>query len=200
MKYLPEGKLIDTQPNTSVLSSYATLKEAMLSDRILEARAVLCDREHNLHVDLGVMRGIIPRNECAEGIEDGSVRDIAIISRVNKPVMFKIMDIENISGGGYIAILSRRAVQRAYLEKYIGSMLPGDIIPARVTHIEHFGAFCDIGAGISALLPIDAVSVSRIPHPSVRLSVNDDIFAAVKSVDYNGRVVLSLKELLGTWS
>ena len=39
---------------------------------------------------------------------------------------------------------------------------PDDILPCIVTHIEPFGAFCDVGCGISALLPIDCMSVSRI--------------------------------------
>ena len=86
-KYYPENYLIGTQENKNVLSSKAAVKEAYYSGKILEVRATVCDKDHNLHVDLGVMKGIIPRNEGAIGIEDGSVRDIAIISRVNKPVM-----------------------------------------------------------------------------------------------------------------
>ena len=36
-------------------------------------------------------------------------------------------------------------------------------------HLEKFGAFIDIGAGINALIPIDMLSVSRINHPRERL-------------------------------
>ena len=97
------------------------------------------------------------------------------------------------------AILSRRKVQQECAEEYINNLLPGDIIDARITHNESFGSFCDIGCGISALLPIDSISVSRIPHPDVQFSVNTMIKAVVKSVDEFGRVTLSHKELLGTW-
>ena len=83
-KYYPENYLILTEENKSILSSKASIKEAYYSGKILEVRATVCDKDHNLHVDLGVMKGIIPRNEGAIGIEGGSVRDIAIISRVNK--------------------------------------------------------------------------------------------------------------------
>ena len=89
-KYFPENYLISTPENKSVLSSVASLKDASYSGKIIEARATVCDKDHNLHVDLGVIKGIIPRNEGAIGIEDGSVRDIAIISSVNKPVMCRI--------------------------------------------------------------------------------------------------------------
>ena len=65
----------------------------------------------------------------------------------------------------------------------IKTLQPGDVIDAKVTHMESFGAFVDIGAGISALLPVDSISVSRIPHPSQRFSPGDDIKAVVKSID-----------------
>ena len=65
--------------------------------------------------------------------------------------------------------------------------------------MESFGVFADIGAGISALMPIDSISVSRIPHPSARFTAGQKIKAVVKAVDENGRITLSYKELLGTW-
>ena len=76
---------------------------------------------------------------------------------------------------------------------------PGDIIPARVTHLEQFGCFVDVGCGIPSLIPIDAISVSRISHPSDRFKVGQDIKVIIKSLD-NGRIWLSHKELFGTWS
>lgn len=199
-KYSPEGVLFESRQNKKCMESIGNLRECFFEERILEARATLCDSEHNLHIDLGVIQGIIPREECALGISDGSVRDIAIISRVNKPVAFKITDFTDDETGVRTAILSRRAVQQECAEEYIKNLAPGDIIDARVTHNENFGSFCDIGCGISALLPIDSISVSRIPHPDVRLKVNSMIKAVVKSIDAEGRVTLSHKELLGTWA
>lgn len=198
-KFYPENYLISSEENISSLSSKSALKEAYYSGKILEARAALCDKDHNLHVDLGVMKGIIPRCEGALGIDDGSVRDIAIISRVNKPVMFKITDFKTDESGQTYAVLSRRQVQLEAQEEYISTLVPGSIIDAVVTHMEPFGVFADIGAGISALMPIDSISVSRIPHPSARFSAGQKIKAVVKSIDETGRITLSYKELLGTW-
>lgn len=198
-KYYPEGILFESKTNKKCMESISNLRECFFGEKILEGKALLCDREHNLHVDLGNIQGIIPREECAVGISDGSVRDIAIISRVNKPVAFKIIDFMDDETGIRTAILSRRAAQEECMESYIKNLSPGDIIDARITHNESFGSFCDIGCGIPALLPIDSISVSRIPHPDVRFSVNTVIKAVVKSVDDLGRVTLSHKELLGTW-
>ena len=198
-KYYPEGILFESRHNKKCMESINNLRECLLTEKVLEAKATLCDREHNLYVDLGVISGVIPREECAIGIADGSVRDIAIISRVNKPVTFRIIDFMDDESGNRTAILSRKRVQEECVEEYIKNLSPGDIIDAKITHNESFGSFCDIGCGISALLPIDSISVSRIPHPNARFSVNTMIKAVVKSIDENGRVTLSHKELLGTW-
>lgn len=198
-KFMPEGSLISTRENLNLLTSKSLLKEAFFSRKIIEARAVMCDKEHNLHVDLGVMKGIIPREEGAIGISDGSVRDIAIISRVNKPVAFRITDFIQDESGRTTAVLSRKQVQEDCIREYISQLASGDVIDAKVTHMESFGVFADIGAGVSALLPIDSISVSRIPHPSVRFKTGDDIKAVVKCIDAENRITLSFKELLGTW-
>ena len=87
-EYLPEGKLISEQENINILHSLKLLEDAKNSEKILEAKACVCDSSHNLIVDLAGIKGIIPREEGAIGIKDGSVRDIAVISRVNRPVCF----------------------------------------------------------------------------------------------------------------
>lgn len=198
-RFLPEGWHIEHTENRKSMSSPAAVAEAAARCDILEARAVLCDSAHNLIVDLGCMRGIIPRDEGAVGIADGRVRDIALISRVNKPVSFIVTSIKTDSTGQLYALLSRRAAQERCQRDYISALRPGQVIDARVTHLENFGVFCDIGCGVIALMPIDSVSVSRISHPSDRFSAGDDIKAVVKGIDAEDRVTLSHKELLGTW-
>ena len=66
-EYLPEGSLIETVKNKNALSSVENLKEAQKNKTILEAFATVCTAKHDLILDLGVMRGIIPRNEGAIG-------------------------------------------------------------------------------------------------------------------------------------
>ena len=198
MNYYPEGYLLDTQENQSAIQSPSGLAEAMREGRILEARAIICDSTHNLIVDLHGIKGIIPREEGAVGIREGTVRDIAMISRVNRPVSFVVTELLRDEKGVTTAILSRRKAQERCMEEYLSKLCPGDIIPARITHLEPFGAFADIGCGVVSLLPIDSISVSRIDHPRERFWVGMDIRAVVKSIE-NRRITLSHKELLGTW-
>ncbi len=198
--YLPEGNLIGTPENREAVGSLAGLERAMASGKILEGAAVRCGRDMTLEVDLGVCRGIIPRQEIALTAPGEAVRDIAAITRVGKAVAFRVLSVTRDSRGNPTALLSRREAQRECREQFLSRLLPGDIIPGRVTHMEQFGAFVDIGCGIVSLMTIDCISVSRISHPRDRFQTGDFIRAAVKSIDpETGRIYVTHRELLGTW-
>lgn len=195
MKFYPEGK---NQELSRQFETIDQIKEAMMRGEVLESRVLLCDREHNLHLDLGAVRGIIPRSEGAVGIDDGTVRDIALISKVNKNVCFTVLGFQRDIYNNCLALLSRRAVQLRCINEYLSKLQVGDVIDAKVTHLERFGAFIDIGAGINALIPIDMLSVSRITHPSERLTEGDSIKVVLRKREPD-KLTFSLKELLGSW-
>ncbi len=197
--FLPEGMRIDTKENKEALSSVAALERAFHAGTILEAPVLLCDSELCLHVDLGPMRGYIAREEavwCRPGEE---LKDIAVLTRVGKPVCFVITGFSE-EGGERVAHLSRRHAQARCAAHFFSEMREGDIIPAKVTHLEPYGAFLDIGCGLSSLLCIDCISVSRITHPRDRLTCGMQLFVVIRSIDRTlHRIFVTLKELLGTW-
>ncbi|MBQ8340797.1 MAG: 30S ribosomal protein S1 [Clostridia bacterium] len=197
--YRPEGMLGATKENREALASIEGLERACRTGQILEAPVLLCDNRMRLHVDLGCMRGIIEREEavwCRPGEE---IKDIAIITRVGKPVTFKVLGFRDVGGERY-ALLSRREAQRECASAYFSQLRTGDILTAKVTHLENYGAFVDVGCGIASLLSIDCISVSRISHPAERLACGMQIHVAVKHIDHElGRIFVTLKELLGTW-
>lgn len=194
-RYVPEGQLLETAENKAYTSGHNGILKAMSDGAILEGLALLCDSEQNLIVDIAGIKGIIPRNETAIGIAEGHTRDIAVISRVGKPVCFKVIAQ---SGQGYI--LSRRAAQTEALEYFMEHLSEGEIIPCIVTHIEPFGAFVDMGCGNISLIGIENISVSRISNPSERFRPGQLIYTAVLSKNRRiKRIVLTHRELLGTW-
>ena len=197
--FYPEGWLNMNSDGKRKQFSNATLNEALLKQTVLEAPVILCDTSHNLILDLGACKGVIPREEGAIGIADGSTRDIALISRVGKSVCFCIKELKTDAGGRPFAVCSRRNAQELCRQTILAEKKAGDIVDARVTHLESFGAFCDIGCGNIALLPIDAISVSRISHPRDRFCVGDAVRVIIKSIAPDGKITLSHKELLGTW-
>lgn len=197
--FLPEGGLLEREGNRSALASLSNLERAMNAGVTVEGIALCCDENLRLHVDLQGIRGVILPEEavwCREGEER---KDIAILTRVGKPVACKILSIEHKNGEVSVR-LSRRAAQKECMEEYLRTLHPGDILDARVTHMEPFGAFLDIGCGVPSLLSVDAISVSRISHPRERLECGMRLPVAVKSINHDTkRIYVTLRELLGTW-
>lgn len=196
--YFCEGELLKTEKNAAAMRDVKSLDRAMEEGEILEAVVLSCDSDHTLFVDLGGVPGIIRAGEALALYEGERVKDIAIISRVNRAVCFKI--IGRVYTDGVLTYeLSRRAAQQECMDNYLSRLEPGEIIDAVITYNENFGSFADIGCGVSALMHIDTVSVSRISHPNDRFFVGQRIRAAVKSRDEKGRICLTHRELLGTW-
>lgn len=176
------------------------LKKACLEGTILEATARSATPQHDLLVDLGGIQGIIPRADTAIGIAEGTVRDIAILSRVGKPVCFQIASVDGLYDSRPTLKLSRKAAQQEALHYLLHDIPTGTVLPAVVTHLDRFGAFCDIGCGNVSLLSIEHISISRINHSRDRFQEGQHIFVAIGSQDpVLGRINLTHKELLGTW-
>ena len=55
--YHPEGMLLNTEENKKYIQSASSLATAQMLEIILEAVVIMCDSEHNLIVDLGIMKG-----------------------------------------------------------------------------------------------------------------------------------------------
>lgn len=203
LTYVPEGVTLTTIRNRELTSTLAGLEKAMETGVIIEGTAVLCDSDFNLHVDfpvLGGVKAVIPRSEAVWSRDGEPPKDIAILTRVGKAVACKVTGIEQESDGAVTVYLSRRLAQAECAANYLEGLIPGDIIRAKVTHLESFGAFVDVGCGIPSLLSVDTISISRINHPRERLYNGQMIWCAVKSVDREtGRIFVSTRELLGTW-
>ena len=200
VRFLPEGRLLHTSENKAFCATRAALIRAMNEGRILEGLALLCGVGHDLTVQVGPFTGTIPREEAALGIAEGTTREIAILSRVGKPVSFTV---ESVNGpeDAPVLCLSRRRAQGMALAHMLTYWKPGKIVPATVTHLEPFGAFVDVGCGVPSMIGIENLSVSRIPHPGCRFTPGQEIFTLVTGVDQaQGRILLSHKELLGTWA
>ncbi len=76
----------------------------------------------------------------------------------------------------------------------------GEILNGTVKNIKPFGAFVEVENGVTGLLHIEDISVSRIKSPEERFTVGQNIKVMIKSIDKEqNRIELTHKELLGTW-
>ncbi len=188
--FLPEGHLLQTAENARLTGSEEGILQAWEQGITLESVATLCDEQRDLYVRLGPFRGRIPREEAGLG----TVRDIAVLSRVGKPVCFHITGRE-----GETWLLSRRRAQLPASRFFAENLRLGDVIQVTITHLEQFGAFVDMGRGLVSMIGIDTLSVSRIGHTGERFVPGQQAYAVVTRVEPGGRVCLTHRELLGTW-
>ena len=192
MEYIRESNMDITTGITQ-----ERLENAINTKEIFCAKALIYDKEKGLFFNLNGIKGIMPKEEVLFAADGSDIKDAAVVTRINKNVCFEVIDFKNEPEAA--AILSRKNVQQKIYNNYISQLKPGDVIPCCVTHVDSFGVFCDIGYGITALLPIDFISVSRINSPADRFCAGQNIYACIKSISADGKIVLTHKELLGTW-
>lgn len=198
---MPENNLFPPEglrpPTVYTLSD---LKAAAESGDILEGTVQRCDTSHTLHFSLNGIAAQMPRQEVTAPWISGASRDIAVLSRVGKQTCFIVSAVRANGKGAPIALLSRRLAQEKAMDFFLEHLEPGMVLTCRVTRLEPFGAFVDIGCGIVAMLPIEHISVSRISHPKERFREGQKILAAVWAIDrQQRRITMTHRELLGTW-
>lgn len=197
--------MMDFKPEQYTKSNYFVykldeLKKAIEKGTILEGLVFKCDNKTlELTIELGNnIIGYIPLEEFEYSLSDKALKSIAVISKVGKTIHFKA--ISYTENDDKIRVkLSRKLAQQDCYENYISKLEVGQIINARVTSIENYGMFCDIGCGIISLLPIENVCTTHIVEPKKQFKGIKNIKAVVKSID-NGKIIISHKELIGTWT
>lgn len=76
----------------------------------------------------------------------------------------------------------------------------GMILEGKVKNIKSYGAFIEVENGLTGLLRIDDISISRIKTPSERLNIGQKIKVMIKSIDEKEKKInFTHKELLGNW-
>lgn len=114
-----------------------------------------------------------------------------------KSLSFKIIEYgEN----GRNIVLSRRSIlddeKRSRKESLKAGLKEGMKIKGRVTSIQNFGAFVDIG-GVEGLLPISEIAWSRTEKVSDILSAGQEVEVIIKKLDWeNDKFSFSLKDAL----
>lgn len=193
-RFIPEG-----WNEGSFIITEEQLTSAITTGEILQGKVSKCDSNYNLYVDLGNNRkGVIPREEVeAVNIDEtGFPKPNICTSKVNKFVQFKVKDID--SKNNYI--LSRKAVGKEALNWITNELKEGMIVNGIVKSMQPYGVFVEIGGGIVGLLHIEDISIARIKTPAERLKIGQKINVMIKCIDRKlERVILTYKELLGTW-
>lgn len=196
--YKPEGFGLN---NYSMQPKYtiAELEKAIKTNETLSGYVTKCDQELGLVVKLGEsIQGYIPFCELEYSPYNETSKSIAAISKVGKVVNFKVVSCEGVEYGADFLLSRKQSMKEAY-DNFISNLKTGDIVDARITHVESYGAFCDIACGLTYLLPIENFCVTRVGNAKEALQDTKAIKVVILGRNKNGKIVLTHKELLGTW-
>lgn len=150
----------------------------------------------NLHFQFeNGITGILPKQEV-EQVRGNFDQTKKYFSKVNQAVQFVVTDVEQNDQ----FVLSRLQVENRVKQWITEDLQEGQILNGIVRSMKPYGAFVEIAGGVVGLLHIEDISVGRIREPEERFSIGQKIKIMVKSINKeNKQVVLTYKELLGTW-
>ena len=76
----------------------------------------------------------------------------------------------------------------------VAEIKEGEVLTGKVETIKDYGAFVDLGDGVSGLVHISQISLDRIKHPSVVLKEGQEVQVKVIG-NKDGKISLSMKAL-----
>ncbi len=135
-------------------------------------------------------RGFCPHSQMdLARVEDPS-------AHVGKSYLFRITQMRR---GGEDIILSRRAVleeERSDEAKAVrATLIEGAVMQGRVARLADFGAFVDLGAGVTGLVHISELGASRVSRVGDACHVGERVTVKILKLDEStGRISLSMRQ------
>jgi small subunit ribosomal protein S1 len=131
-------------------------------------------------VKVGSLRAFCPSSQ----LDIRRVDDPA--SFAGQKLTFKVLRIEEGAGKRPNVVLSRRALMEeeasARAAEARGKLKVGQVVRGRVSSIQAYGAFVDLG-GIEGLLHVSEISHSRTAHPNELLKVGEEIEVQILKIE-----------------
>ena len=134
------------------------------------------------------VRGFIPASKLALSyVEDTEVY-------LNKPAQVQVLDVDKDSKK---LILSAKEILREKADKErkkkVSNLEIGLVTEGTVESLQPYGAFVDLGNGLSGLVHISQICEKRIKKPSEAVAVGDKVKVKVTAIK-DGKISLSMKE------
>lgn len=134
------------------------------------------------------VRGFIPASKLALSYVEDTEKYL------NKPAQVQVLDVDKDSKK---LILSAKEILREKAEeerkKKVSNLEIGLVTEGTVESLQPYGAFVDLGNGLSGLVHISQICEKRIKKPSEAVAVGDKVKVKVTAIK-DGKISLSMKE------
>ena len=144
-----------------------------------------------LELAIGSNKAFMPASQ----VDLGSVEDLSKF--LGETMVARVLEVDRQRNR---VVLSRRAVlddeRRESRERAADDLSVGSIVSGKVTRLESFGAFIDLGGGLEGLAHVSNLSRKRVEKAEDVVSIGQDVRAMVLEVKDGGRRIgLGLKQL-----
>ena len=143
-------------------------------------------------IKVGRCRGFCPQSQMdVHRVEHAD-------EHVGKTYAFKILQLRR---GGEDVVISRRALLEAEHEEEMKSvratLIEGAVMTGRVARLAEFGAFVDLGAGVTGLVHTTELAHGRVVRPADIVAVGDRVPVKVTKLDEaSGKISLSIRQAI----
>lgn len=148
------------------------------------------------------IKSIMPREEVSSVVneENGLVEEKHVLNKVGKVIPVCIKEVIQNADGSIELILSKKILELKVRKWMYMHLKPGVKLRGTVVNLLDYGAFVDVGGGVTGLIKLRDISDSMIKSPDEVLRVGQKINVIVKKYDRDtGKIELSYKEQLGTF-
>ncbi|MCI5596976.1 MAG: S1 RNA-binding domain-containing protein [Lachnospiraceae bacterium] len=189
--------LLAEDENGNIRLSMKDANETLAWEKVKE----YMDQETILSLTVGgvVKGGVIVYVEGLRGFIPASLLSLGYVEDLNewlkKEIEAKVTEVnpekKRLILSCKAVLLEKAAKER---ERKVNSIAVGSILTGKVESLQTYGAFIDLGDGISGLVHISQISQKRIKKPGEVLSVGDEVKVKVIKVE-DGKIGLSMKVL-----
>ena len=181
------GNILLSRVEASDILAWDSLKEMQESKEVIDVIIKGITNGGVIAYVEGV-RGFIPASKLALSyVEDTE-------EYLNKPAQVQVLDVDKDSKK---LILSAKEILREKAEKErkkkVSNLEIGLVTEGTVESLQPYGAFVDLGNGLSGLVHISQICEKRIKKPSEAVAVGDKVKVKVTAIK-DGKISLSMKE------
>lgn len=167
-------------------------EKALATDTTLELE-VTNHNKGGLIVEYGRISGFVPNSHIATPGPQRHPDKATKAKMVGMSLPVKIIELD-LEQNRFV--LSATAAQAEQRKAKLAELGYGDVVKGYVVGLKKYGAFVDIGHGLTGLVHISKIAWEHINHPSEIFSVGDEVEVLIEGIDIEKEQIgLNRKEL-----
>lgn len=181
------------------LYDWEKAQELFENEEVIELK-IINHNKGGLIVEFGRLQGFVPNSHIPEirNNHDKKAQQRFKISQIGTTRLLKIVEV---TPEQERFVLSATAVQAEEQRRQLQKLTISDTLTGTVTGLKKFGAFVEVGNGLTGLIHISKIAWQFLDHPADVLALGDEVTVEIDNIELDRqRLSLNRKALLpGPW-